>query len=941
MLRLSLLGPPVVRLDGQPVSFDTRKAVALLAVLAVERRPQPRDRLAAMLWPEGDALRARSALRRTLSVTTASTGGAVVADRSLVELDPARVSADIDDFRQLVGAGRPEELRQAMALVRDDFLAGFVVRGAPGFADWQAIVAASIRRDLGRALQALVDHSVGRGELEPALADAQRWLALDPLHEPAHQALIRLYAWSGQRSAALQQYRECVRVLDDELGVAPLDETTELADAVRLDRLPPPIKPPLSSAAIESTAVTHAPLPPTDQPVSDARLVGRDRELAILRPAFVGSSPHRVVAVTGTTGVGKSALLQAALAAAPTAARPTVSLRCHKEEQSLAGSTAAELLRGLTAAAPDLLTHIGPQSRAELSRLLPDLAPLEQPEPDRDGAGRARLFAAVNESIGRVDDGPVVVIDDAHWLDRLSSELFAYLIRRLAANGMVVVLAWASEAGLPESLAVAIADTVAAATGVELSLAMLDHDDVSRLLSERGLDPAAADRLLRQTGGLPLLVNGYLQAQSSGPSEESTPQSVRAALSGRLAGLSETARQVVAAAAVIGTRIDPDVLRETCGRGEAETVAAIEEAQRLGVIVESAAGDGYDFPYEAMRTIVLDELTLARRRLLHGRAADALAPRLGRQPMTAAGAGVLARHLSEAGRPEQAASWHLRAARAAGELGAPVAALAELQAASALGLVDDQTRVFHGELLITLGRYRDARMALEQAAAATTAPARLAEIERRLADLHHRLGDLDTADSHLAAALELLTSTPLGGDDKLAGERSRVLAERALVAHRRLDDEATIRYATQAADAARSGDDAAALAHALNVLGMQRARAGETSAAEQLLHESLTAARTAGDQVVVVAALNNLARLALRAGRLDEALRLADEALQGGARHGDRHRLAALHTNLADALRAAGRSEESMVHLKLAAEIFADVDDDAERNPGIWTLVEW
>src|SRR3954451_4565022 len=127
VLRLLLLGPPQVALDGAPVRFDTRKATALLAVLAVEERPQPRDRLAAMLWPEADATRARSALRRTLSVTAAAVGEALAVERSLVGLDPACTSCDVTEFRTLVAKADPAALRSAATLYRDDFPAGFAL----------------------------------------------------------------------------------------------------------------------------------------------------------------------------------------------------------------------------------------------------------------------------------------------------------------------------------------------------------------------------------------------------------------------------------------------------------------------------------------------------------------------------------------------------------------------------------------------------------------------------------------------------------------------------------------------------------------------------------------------------------------------------------------------------------------------------------------------
>ena len=71
---VSVLGSPRIERDGAAVTFDTRKAIALIAYLAVTGRPQRRETLAALLWPEADETRARSALRRTLSVVKQGLG---------------------------------------------------------------------------------------------------------------------------------------------------------------------------------------------------------------------------------------------------------------------------------------------------------------------------------------------------------------------------------------------------------------------------------------------------------------------------------------------------------------------------------------------------------------------------------------------------------------------------------------------------------------------------------------------------------------------------------------------------------------------------------------------------------------------------------------------------------------------------------------------------
>ena len=231
-LSLALLGPPVVRRDGAPITFDTRKATALLALLAVTGREYSRDQLADLLWPEADSVKGRASLRRTLSVTAAAMGDGLIISRTAVALDPSAVRVDVREFETLIARPDPASLERAVRLYRDDFLAKFTLRGCPDFEEWQASVSEEFRQALARGLQRLVAACMADGSLERATGHARRWLQLDPLHEPAHQAIIRLHGWAGQRSAAMRQYRSLVRVLDRDLAVRPLPETTRLYDDV-------------------------------------------------------------------------------------------------------------------------------------------------------------------------------------------------------------------------------------------------------------------------------------------------------------------------------------------------------------------------------------------------------------------------------------------------------------------------------------------------------------------------------------------------------------------------------------------------------------------------------------------------------------------------------------------------------------------------------------
>ena len=188
MLQVALLGPPRIEYAGRPVHFDTRKAVALLALVSMSEQPLSRDRLAVMLWPDSDDERARGALRRTVSVTAAGVGDALVVSRTTVALDQSKVRVDAVEFRRLLASGDVASLGKAATLYRGDFLTGFAVRDSPDFDDWQNSTADDLRQRLSTALETLVAARVGAGALDEALELARRWVSLDVLHEPAQQA---------------------------------------------------------------------------------------------------------------------------------------------------------------------------------------------------------------------------------------------------------------------------------------------------------------------------------------------------------------------------------------------------------------------------------------------------------------------------------------------------------------------------------------------------------------------------------------------------------------------------------------------------------------------------------------------------------------------------------------------------------------------------------
>ena len=445
-LTISLLGPPLAEIDGATIEVDTRKATALLAYLVVTQQPHRRDSLAGLLWPEHDPDRARAALRRTLSTLKAALGGAWLnATRETVSLGAresgwtstssapcsrsAMTMGTRNDHGRASSEGCPAclpPLTKAVGLYRDDFLAGFGLRDSVNFDDWQFIESEQLRREFAGALDQLSAGHAGRGEHAQAIELGQRRVALDHLHEPAHRHLVQLYARSDQRASGIRQYRKCVRILDEELGVPPLEETTELY------------------AAIKQGASAPAAQPASPAPVAAAHiypLVGRATEWKQLLEAYADVGPAgRLLVLTGELGIGMTRLGEELLEHARSRGAVTAGVRCFEGESSLAYGPTIEMLR--SALGQGDLAAVPAGSLPEVSRLLPELGDPSSTSLNSLGA-QARFFEALVDALlaamGSERPG-VVFLDDVHWADEASLEVLAYLVRRLEGRPIFILM---------------------------------------------------------------------------------------------------------------------------------------------------------------------------------------------------------------------------------------------------------------------------------------------------------------------------------------------------------------------------------------------------------------------------------------------------------------------------------------------------------------------
>src|SRR5919201_958149 len=496
-LHLTLLGGFHARLEpGSAIALPTRKSQALLAYLALPLgRAHPRDKLAALLWGGIRDESARASLRQALFAIRRALGdtAALQQDGDTLALAPAAVEVDALAFERLVRDGTPTALARAGAIYQGDLLSGFAVDETP-FEEWLLGERERLRELALEALAKLLAHERKIGAGEAAMQTALKLLALDPLQEPVHRALMRLYAEGGRRGAALRQYQQCVGVLARELGIEPEPQTKTLYQEILRERSHHP------AAAIDWEA------PRVERAAAagvESTTFGRAEELARLGEGLAGAvaGAGRVIAILGEAGIGKSRLVAETAAHAARRGVTVLVGRSYESEQILPFGPWVDALRARVADDTELLERLGPTLRAELARVMPEVA--ATPPAGGGAADAHRVFESVAQVIERLASRRplLIVLEDLHWADELSARVVAFIGRRLRDRPVLLLTtARDDELGDAPALRQALDDLARDGCLTTLSLGPLSRADTAGLVRAlaRGGDEPAVGALAEQ-----------------------------------------------------------------------------------------------------------------------------------------------------------------------------------------------------------------------------------------------------------------------------------------------------------------------------------------------------------------------------------------------------------------------------------------------------------
>lgn len=602
-----LLQSPRIIYHDSVLTIRLKKAEALLYYVMVKKQVS-RAELAGLLWGEENEELAHRHLRDNLYYLRKNLPIELIVScgRAKLQLNPeVDFQIDVDHF---LSASDIEGYQT-------EFLTGFSQTNSCEYEEWLARMRASLHEEFLLRLDRLAREALSGGRGEEAELCWQRYLEEEPFSETAAVALMKLYRDRSDYNRAALTYRKLHKALGDQLGIAPLKETSSLYYTIMEEWN--------SRAGNESF---HP----------DDFLIGRREVLQSLFSLFQAkllSARTRNFVLLGEAGVGKTHLLAYFLSHGDVSDYHVLTGTCFKSKQTEYLLPWQSIMIALSNYITRERIHVPPiylQAAAGLFPVFDVTGSLQVERRDPLFQMNVMSFESILTILSLVSaEKPLLfVLEDIQWIDRASLEMLDQMLHKISPE----FVAFAATCRKPADERVTKFLNTAQEDGLLRCHELLpfSREETMEFIDQfgiRGLTGERREQIYRDSGGNAFLLVQLLNSIMESGTPDLLPGSMKELLSYRLSGLSEEGQQVLDLIAMFSDYAPYEVLERVSSKATLDLLYICQELCRRSIISEVYDGEKLSlvFTQAEFRDLTYSRINPIKRRIIHLNIAKVLA----------------------------------------------------------------------------------------------------------------------------------------------------------------------------------------------------------------------------------------------------------------------------------------------------------------------------
>ena len=681
MLKIRLLGVPLIELDGELLAINRRAPRALLFYLAMHKEPIGRDQLCDFIWAgDGGEQDQKRKLRGVLNNLrkSFSSRDVIRTYHDMVGLVQHDLYVDAWQFDaamkkmyhftsitsddKTLPPGLFQNLMSAAQLWRGDtFIANSDMQQVSSETEkWWLEKNREFNKDK-LALYKFISRQVGgMGRDDQAVSWAEDALAIDDYDAEAHFLFLRSLRRSGQRKRGYQHYLSIKDDFEEEWGGHFVKEIHDLGREFAQEKVASP-----KHEGPEWSIKGQAQVP----------FVGQEDSIQVLQQRYFSGG---AVLVLGEMGAGKTRLVHEFYRSLEFPPR-ALFLPCRERTAHIPYQPLRDMLWKLIAS--DLWKELPLEWVEPLKALMPrtneERGSLD--EAIEKSYAKSKVFEAVESILlfFAQKENLFLFVDDVHWADEATLSLLTFLVDEfLFKEEKLYLVMTAGVGGKNPGLDRLLAHTVTENLTTVEALP-LNKENISELafyILQKRISPDTSAHLLAKTGGnaffvLEMLLDAWAFSKDDQISFDSpTPPSVKKLIERKVANLSGPAQELLSLAAIQGNPFEISVLEKAINFSSQDLISVIEELEEARFIGRATEQENlsYSFLQTKVHEELINSLPPVRSRSLHRIVAQALESM--HQAYPDSYAAVLAEHYEKAEEFSDAFSWWVRAAKYAYQL---------------------------------------------------------------------------------------------------------------------------------------------------------------------------------------------------------------------------------------------------------------------------------